>query len=118
MRIAVACDDERVSDHFGHCREFHLMDVMDHDVLSHAIIPNPGHTPGYLPRYLHKKGVDVVISGGMGSKAQELFRKINIDVVTGAQGSPHTVVEQYLKGQLATDGETCRKHLFHGQCSH
>jgi ATP-binding protein involved in chromosome partitioning len=76
-------------------------------VNENSVTPPP-HEPGLLPKWLAEKGVNCVIAGGMGSRAQQLFTESGIRVVTGAAGgSPKELVEQYLKGSLQTGANTC-----------
>jgi predicted Fe-Mo cluster-binding NifX family protein len=73
-------------------------------------IPNPGHEPGFLPNFLHEKGVDVIISGGMGSRAVDIFNSHGIEAVVGASGDCPIAAEQYLKGELESTGAVCHEH--------
>jgi predicted Fe-Mo cluster-binding NifX family protein len=53
-------------------------------------------------------GVDVIIAGGMGQKAQNLFAANNIKVCIGvAEGSPRELVESYLENKLTTGQNLC-----------
>jgi len=52
--------------------------------------------------------VHVIIAGGMGQKAQDLFAMNNIEVCMGVQnGSPKQLVEQYLNNQLQIGQNLC-----------
>ncbi len=110
MKIAVACEGKFVSEHFGHCEGFTVYEVDENKILKKDFIQNPGHRPGFLPNFLKELGVNVIISGGMGETAQQLFAQNNIDVIVGAEGSCDDVVQQYLKGELKTTGSICREH--------
>ncbi len=68
----------------------------------------PPHQPGLLPRWLHERGADVLIAGGMGRRAQGLFAQAGIEVVVGAQSSdPRRIVEDYLADALETGENLC-----------
>jgi predicted Fe-Mo cluster-binding NifX family protein len=56
---------------------------------------------------LDEKGVKVIISGGMGSGAIDLFSEKNIEVVTGAKGAAKQAVEMYLTGELISGANNC-----------
>ena len=75
--------------------------------------PNPGHKPGFLPNYLNDLGVNVIISGGMGGGAVDIFNEKGIEVIVGAQGEAKTAAEQYLQGRLQSTGSICHEHLHH-----
>jgi predicted Fe-Mo cluster-binding NifX family protein len=61
-----------------------------------------------LPRWLHELGVDVIIAGGMGHRALDLFRENGIQVVTGAPSMvPEELVRSYLDNTLMTAENLC-----------
>jgi ATP-binding protein involved in chromosome partitioning len=110
LRIAVPTAEGHLCAHFGHCEQFALLDV-DSDnktILKTTMLVPPPHEPGLLPTWLQERGVDVIIAGGMGSRAQELFLGKGIHVVTGAsQEVPAKVVADYLTGVLKTGTNVC-----------
>lgn len=110
MKIAVPIVEGMLSLHFGHCEAFALVDVdQDAGSISHTrTVESPPHEPGLLPRWLAQHGADVIIAGGMGSRAQDLFAQQNITVVVGApRETPETIVKSYLAGSLATGDNAC-----------
>ena len=109
MRVAIAVDGDLVSNHFGHCQTFQIYEVEKGDILHQFTLANPGHVPGYLPVFLAEKSVCVLITGGIGSRAQALFAEQNIQTVTGASGNPRDVLHAYLKGTLV-EGHNCCDH--------
>jgi predicted Fe-Mo cluster-binding NifX family protein len=42
----------------------------------------------------------LLLSGGMGGGAVDIFNKLNIEVVTGANGNAENALENYLSGNL------------------
>ncbi|AIS52902.1 dinitrogenase iron-molybdenum cofactor biosynthesis protein [Thermoanaerobacter kivui] len=113
MKIAVASEGKEVSMHFGHCEGFWIFDVENEEIKNSTFLPNPGHRPGFLPEYLKDKGVNCIISGGMGTSAIELFNSYGIDVITGAEGDVKEVVEKYIKGTLISSNSPCEEHKYH-----
>lgn len=109
MRFAVPTYQGKLCAHFGHCEAFAIIDTDNNGNIIKEVFENPPpHEPGVLPRWLSEKGVNCVIAGGMGSRAQQLFAQQGVKVVTGAQGEyPRDVVEQYLKGTLQIGANTC-----------
>ena len=77
---------------------------------------NPGHRPGFLPNFLNDIGVNVIISGGMGQGAIDIFNEKGIEVITGALGEAKIAAEEYLKGNLKSTGSICHEHQHHGEC--
>lgn len=118
MKIAVACMGSQIAEHFGHCENFRFFDTENGMILSETSIPNPGHKPGFLPNFLGDKGAGIVIAGGMGGGAVEIFGERNIQVVVGASGDARKAVEAYLKGDLHTTGAVCHDHTHADGCGH
>lgn len=116
MKIAVASDNGMVSGHFGHCESFVIYDTVDGKIVTSEAVPNPGHKPGFLPVFLNDKGVNVIISGGMGGGAVDIFNEKNIEVITGASGKSEDLVKSYLQGELKTTGSICHEHQHHDEC--
>jgi len=110
MRIAIPTANGLLCMHFGHCETFALLDVDEvRGVIKESnMVEPPPHEPGLLPKWLKEKGANVVIAGGMGMHAQNLFAQSGIKVVVGAQeGSPESLVKNYLAGTLATGPNAC-----------
>ncbi|EGD47586.1 Dinitrogenase iron-molybdenum cofactor biosynthesis protein [Ruminiclostridium papyrosolvens DSM 2782] len=118
MKVAVASEGKMVTEHFGHCEGFTLFEVQDNQISRKEFIPNPGHRPGFLPNFLNDKGVNVIISGGMGGGAIEIFNEKGIEVITGASGDAETVVQNYLQGSLKSTGSVCHEHQHADECGH
>jgi predicted Fe-Mo cluster-binding NifX family protein len=116
IKIAVASENEMVTEHFGHCKNFNIFDTEAGGVISEASIPNPGHKPGFLPNFLNDMGVCVVISGGMGGGAVDIFNEKGIEVIVGAQGDAKAAVLAYLNGALPSTGSVCHGHQHEGAC--
>ena len=116
MKIAVASEKEMVTEHFGHCEGFMIFYTENNQIVKSETIANPGHKPGFLPNFLADRGVNVIISGGMGGGAVEIFNERNVEVVVGASGNAKTAVENYLKGELKTTGSVCHEHQHHDEC--
>jgi len=96
--------------HFGHCDQFALVeaDRENRTVKGKTMLTPPPHEPGVLPRWLHEQRASVIIAGGMGQRAQALFAERGIQVLVGApEGTPETLVEQYLKGTLISGVNVC-----------
>lgn len=116
MKIAVASEGERVTEHFGHCENFNIFEVQGDRIINTESIPNPGHKPGFLPVFLSDLGAKVIISGGMGGGAIDIFQEKNMEVVTGAVGDAKEAVEKYVRGELKSTGSVCHEHQHHDEC--
>lgn len=110
MRIAIPLSNGLLALHFGHSERFAIVDVdlARKVVLQTTEVVAPEHMPGLLPRWLRGHGVNLVIAGGMGSRARALFEEALIKVVTGAPArEPDVLVRDYLDGTLATGPNEC-----------
>ncbi|MBF4693420.1 NifB/NifX family molybdenum-iron cluster-binding protein [Fusibacter ferrireducens] len=118
MKIAVASNGEVVTGHFGHCESFRIYHTENEKIVKSEVVPNPGHRPGFLPNYLNDLGVNVIISGGMGGGAIDIFNEKNIEVIVGAQGASDEAAKSYLAGNLKSTGSVCHEHQHHDTCGH
>ncbi|MFW5896663.1 MAG: NifB/NifX family molybdenum-iron cluster-binding protein [Bacillota bacterium] len=107
MKVAIATEGGVVAAHFGRCPQYTLATIEDGVVTNTEIIDNPGHEPGFLPRYLAKRDVDVIISGGMGVRAQKLFDDAGIDYVVGVDCSVDECLRDYAAGTLNPGDDLC-----------
>jgi Mrp family chromosome partitioning ATPase/predicted Fe-Mo cluster-binding NifX family protein len=121
-RIAIPVTGGNLSDHFGHCESFSLIDVdmEKKEIIGSVSLPSPGHQPGTLPVWLNEHGTDMVIAGGMGAKIFQLFDQYGIDVCIGAPvDKPEAIVRSYLDGTLKfTDNACDHEHGEGHTCSH
>ncbi|MEA4921166.1 MAG: NifB/NifX family molybdenum-iron cluster-binding protein [Clostridiaceae bacterium] len=116
MKIAIACEGKGVTEHFGHCESFAIFETHDNKIVSKTSIPNPGHRPGFLPVFLYDNGVNVIISGGMGGGAVDIFNEKGIEVITGASGDAETAANNFLQGKLKSTGSICHEHQHADEC--
>jgi len=108
--IAVPVANGQLCEHFGHCEHFALYEVdpQAKRVLGSKLPEPPPHEPGVLPRWLHEQGVNVILAGGMGRRAQDIFTTHAIQVVVGlSAGSPEAIVQGYLDGRLQATVNPC-----------
>ncbi|MFP4176586.1 MAG: NifB/NifX family molybdenum-iron cluster-binding protein [Planctomycetota bacterium] len=110
MKIAIPTVDGKVAQHFGHCGTFALYDVDPQEATINESTTEdpPPHEPGVLPRWLNQRGVDLILAGGMGRRAQNLFRDSGVDVIVGAPPEPpEDIIRLYLDDELQTGDNLC-----------
>jgi predicted Fe-Mo cluster-binding NifX family protein len=110
MRIAVPVSNGRLFSHFGHCEAFDLFDIAPDgkSIASRRSITPPPHEPGILPPWLAKQGATLILAGGMGARAVELFQANGVKVVLGVpEDDAKALVERYLAGDLSTGSNAC-----------
>ena len=110
MKYAVPVSGGLLCAHFGHCEQFALIDADEEkkEIIKKELENPPAHEPGLLPKWLAEKGVKFVIAGGMGSRAQDIFRENNIEVILGTmETDPDKAIQSYLDGSLDTGSNIC-----------
>ncbi len=110
MRIAIPLAEGKLAMHFGHCASFALIDVdtTAKKITKREDVEAPPHQPGLLPPWLGERGVTLVIAGGMGQRARDLFQARGIEVIVGASAdTPELLTEQYLAQTLITGDNAC-----------
>jgi predicted Fe-Mo cluster-binding NifX family protein len=110
MRIAIPTAEGRLCSHFGHCEQFAFIDVDEKTkaIVDRRMLTPPPHEPGVIPRWVAAQGATLVLAGGMGGRAQDLFAQRGIAVVTGAPClPPEELVGQYCAGTLQTGANGC-----------
>ncbi len=108
MRIAIPVVDGKLALHFGHSDGFVLVDVEEGEVSATEQVTPPAHAPGVLPRWLAEQGCSLIIAGGMGRRAQDLFAGAGISVISGAlELPPEELVRQHLAGALQVGDNLC-----------
>ncbi len=107
--LAIAAADDRgldgeVSAHFGRCPAYVMVPVSADGAGPARVVANPffaNHQPGTVPRFLAEQGADVILAGGMGHRAVQMFEQLGIEVATGATGTCRDVLDAYLAGRFA-----------------
>ena len=110
MRIAIPLAEGKLAMHFGHCERFALIDVdaSAKKILKREDIEAPPHQPGLLPPWLAERGANMIIAGGMGQRAHELFAARGMEVMLGAAAeTPEKLVTDYLAGTLTLGQNIC-----------
>ncbi len=110
MKIAIPIVDDQLCMHFGHCAHFALVDVDETSkkIVAQKRVEPPPHEPGVLPKWLHEQGATVILAGGMGSRAQQLFQQNGIQVVVGCPtAAPADLVAAFLAGTLVAGENVC-----------
>ena len=114
MKIAIATDEGNVSQHFGRCGHYTIVQIDNGQLVNQELIQNPGHEPGFLPEFLSGLGVECVLAGGMGPKAINLFREKGVEPVLGVSGDVGKVISDFIEGRLETGESNCS----HGKEDH
>lgn len=120
MKIAVPLQQGKFCEHFGGAEAFafYAVDEASRDIGERSFGTPPEHGRGVYPVWLRQQGTTVVLAGGMGPRAANIFAHHGVEVVLGVQGEdPEKIVSSYLAGTLETTGQVCHDHGFH-DCGH
>lgn len=108
MKIAITNDGKGiVAQHFGHCPLFTIAEINGNTLLAKKDIKNPGHEPGFLPKFLYEQGVSIVIAGSMGQRAIDLFNSLGIRVMVGITGTVDEAIDKFMHGNLQGGKNLC-----------
>ncbi|MDD4127433.1 MAG: NifB/NifX family molybdenum-iron cluster-binding protein [Methanomicrobium sp.] len=107
MKIAVAKENDIVAEHFGHCHEYAFFIVENGQITEKTNLIAPEHAPGVIPKFLNENGANVVLAGGMGQGAINLFNEYGIEVYLGVCGTIDDAIKSYLDGSLVSGQNVC-----------
>ncbi len=88
--------DAEISEHFGHCDLFTLINIQEGKVASIDTVANVEHGAGGCMEpvlLLKDQGVQAIVVGGMGARPMQAFAEVNIDVYYAAKNSLKNVQE-------------------------
>jgi ATP-binding protein involved in chromosome partitioning len=106
--LVVPVSEGKLSSHFGHCKQFAFIEILNGKIAKTEMLTPPAHEPGVLPQWLNEQGADIVIAAGMGERAQQLLEENGIEVIIGApMDSPESLTNRYLSGTLVTGANVC-----------
>jgi len=107
-KIAIPVKGDGLSTHFGHADHYMIYEIEDGKIINQLSLIPPTHAPGIIPTWLSEINVNVVIAGGIGQRAVDLFNAKGIDVISGARLlDPPQLINLYLKGNLESGMNLC-----------
>ncbi|MGI6261346.1 MAG: NifB/NifX family molybdenum-iron cluster-binding protein [Acutalibacteraceae bacterium] len=138
MKIAVAYENGRVFQHFGHSQQFKIYTVENGEITASRVTDTNGSGHGALAGFLAANGVDTLICGGIGGGAQQVLAAAGIRLFGGVSGNADAAVMELIGGTLnfdpnvrcshhdrEHDGEVhrcgehgCGEHHCEGSCGH
>ncbi len=114
MRIAVAFENGKVFQHFGHTERFKVYDVENGEVALATVVNTNGSAHGALADILKKIQADALICGGIGGGARRALEEAGIGLYGGVCGDADQAVADLLAGGLCFDPNVrCAHHGEH-----
>ena len=115
--------DAGISEHFGHCDLFTLINIQEGKIAAVDTVANVEHGAGgcVAPVQLLKdQGIEAIVVGGMGARPMQAFAEVDIDVYFAEKNSLNKVqevVEGVIQGSfpLMRTEQTCKGG---GNCHH
>ena len=107
MKVAIPRYEGRISPRFGFAQDVLVADLAGVGDPHSEILSLERCFPEEIPRMLHAKGVQVVLTGGINFHFQDLFRALGIQVIWGIMGTPEEAVEAFLNGKLVPGMGRC-----------
>lgn len=109
MKVAVPNNGEIVNQHFGRSTSFILATIENGKVqdIEEVSTEELSHRHQRLADFLQKKGVSMIIAGGIGEGASSALTDNGMDIIKGAEGNCRKVLEDFSKGELKSKDITC-----------
>ncbi len=109
MRIAFATETPeglkgKIAQHFGRCPYYTFVDVENGEIRDYLVVENPAaneHSPGQIPQFIAEQGAGIIVSGGMGPRAQQWFLDLGVKPFVGVSGTVEEVITLILKGKIS-----------------
>lgn len=98
MKIGIPRYRGRIAPRFGFTEDVMILELEGNQVVGREVIRLDGYFPHHIPTLLHDKGVKVVITGGINTAFQEMFRALDVQVMWGLIGTPEDGLKAYLEG--------------------
>jgi predicted Fe-Mo cluster-binding NifX family protein len=126
MKIAVPITSEKYIDsHFGQCESYGVYTISEKNEITEVKTIKSQQGCGCksdIASVLSSEGVKVMLAGGIGGGAINVFNNNGIEVVRGCSGKADDVVKLYIEGLVKDSGSSCNQHESHHQngheCSH
>ncbi|MFX0085255.1 MAG: NifB/NifX family molybdenum-iron cluster-binding protein [Candidatus Hodarchaeota archaeon] len=106
--------EDQVGYHFGRVPVYTIYDDSTKEV---EIVKNTSSHMGgtKLPaELLSEHNVQIMLCGGVGRRAIQLFENFGIEVYVGVQGTVEEAIKQFNRNKLrmATDKDACQQHKY------
>ncbi|MHC1630789.1 MAG: NifB/NifX family molybdenum-iron cluster-binding protein [Methanotrichaceae archaeon] len=104
--------DEIISAHFGYAETFTIVDTETNEI---KVVHNTSEHKGGIglpPEIIAENGAHIMLAGGLGPRAVQMFEQYGVDVFVGATGTVKNAVDDWKNGYLeeATDENVCNEH--------
>jgi len=105
LKIGIPLAQGRLSHYFSKCDKFAFVTIKNDGIEGKILFKPPPREPDDLPRWLYEHGVNRLIVGNMGLRAQGFLAEYGIQVITGV---PNLALEELI--QHCLNGVLFTKH--------
>lgn len=108
MRKVVAFptrDGENLEKHFGHSDKFVLYTIENGEIKSKELLDAPEPAHGAAAKFLKEKGVDVVVTGHIGSTVFDAVKANGGEFILGIEGKIEELIKEFLNNALTCKGK-------------
>ena len=84
-KLAFPTEGGKLSQHFGHSREFYFFEIENNKIVKKYTSEPPAHAEGTIPRWLAAEKVTDLLVGGIGPKAVEILSAAGINVFVSVE---------------------------------
>jgi predicted Fe-Mo cluster-binding NifX family protein len=112
MKIALPVHNGSVNEHFGHSESF-VVYTINHERAIESVTPVTSEGCGChsgIAETLAELGVTIMLAGNIGGGAINHLKESGIEVVRGCYGPTDHVVNEFLKGDIMDNEQTCTAH--------
>ncbi len=116
MKIAIPTKEDRIDSHFGHCEYFSIFTIDDQKNITKKEIMASTGTCGCksnLAQKLASEGINILLTGNIGSGAILKLKEAQINVIRGCQGNINQIIEDFLQDKLKDSEINCTAHEHH-----
>ncbi len=111
IKIAIPLDKNgKPSAHFGHAPLFAFItaDREKKVVIEKQYLTPPPHEPNVIPQWIAENKADIVLTGGIGPKAEAILKGNKVAVIKGVSGEDaEKIAIDYLNGTLEISENKC-----------
>lgn len=107
-KLALPVENEKLSHHFGHSREFYFFEIENNKITKKYSKEPPPHAEGTIPRWLVAEKVTDLLVGGIGPKAVDILYAAGLNVYVGVGvDSPDNLALDFINGGLKSGQNYC-----------
>ncbi len=106
-KVAIPYNEGKIDAHFGRATQFKIFRIADMRLIGEEMVEAEGSGHESAADLLYRKGVEIVICGGIGEAAKNTLAEKGISVLPGACGDADQAILDFIDGTLKYDAPDC-----------